>query len=172
MKGGNRGKRCRKGRVSVMRCLILALLLIAPSVGCKATRASIEIKANSQQEQDLPITYGGFLQDGPENEVLDGVCAPGDDRSVLVCDVHNGFVQWTLTEITFKVVNNFAREDEPQHLYRERLVLASLQSAHIVLRLGMMLPPDTYLRDRHGTPVSDRMSHWGWLIIGAKGRKN
>ena len=116
-------------------------------------------------EQDLKITYGGFMQNGPEDQLLDGVCGTDATRNTVNCDVHNGLMGWNVTEITFQVIRT---GDDQQHYYRERVSIAPLQTEHVTLSLGMQLPADTYVK-YHSKPGGQNMTHWSWLIVQAKG---
>lgn len=116
-------------------------------------------------EQDLKITYGGFMHDGPEDQLLDGVCGTDTTRNTVNCDVHNGLMGWSVTEITFQVIRT---GDDQQHYYRERVSIAPLQTQHVTLNLGMQLPADTYIK-YHGKAGGQTMTHWSWLILQAKG---
>jgi hypothetical protein len=120
-----------------------------------------------EPEQDLTITFGGFIQNGPQDQLLDGQCSRNVTRDVLQCDIHNGLMNWNITEITFQVM----RPSDPQnenHYYREPVSIASLQTETITIKLGMQLPADTYFKKRNGEV--DTFTHWSWLIVGAKGR--
>jgi hypothetical protein len=88
-------------------------------------------------------------------------------RNALECDVHNGLVDWNITEVTFQVIR---AGDDAHHYYRERLSIAPLQTEHVAIRLGMQLPPDDQLKIR-GRLVGKPQSHWNWLIVGAKGKR-
>lgn len=108
----------------------------------------------------------GGLQNGPQDELLNGQCSPNLSRDVLQCDIHNGLMKWNITEITFQVIRGGDPENE-HHYYRERASIASLQTETITIKLGMQLPADTYFKERSGQV--DTFTHWSWLIVGAKG---
>ncbi len=110
-------------------------------------------------EQDLKITYGGFVQNGSQDQLLAGVCGTDATRNNVDCDVHNGLIDWNVTEVTFQIVPH---GDDQQHYYRERISIAPLQTEHVTIRLGLQLPTDTYIKGR-------TFSHWSWLIVQAKG---
>jgi hypothetical protein len=71
---------------------------------------------------------------------------------------------WNIAEVTFQVITR----DSQQHYYRERMSIAPLQTEHVPIRLGMQLPPDDYIKYR-GRPGGQTMTHWNWLIVGARG---
>jgi hypothetical protein len=151
-----------------MRCfLLLAVSLTLVLLACDEKQSSGDVKASEPSEQDLKITYGGFVQNGPEDQLLNGVCGTDATRNVLNCDVHNGLVDWNVTEVTFQVIPTAG--DAEQHYYRERLSIAPLQTEHVSIRLGMQLPPDTYIKFR-GRPGGQTMTHWDWLIVRANGK--
>jgi hypothetical protein len=143
-------------RLSFLAVALLTLI----SLGCET--APSESNPKPEPEQDLTITFGGFLQNGPHDELLDGQCRPTATRDVLECDMHNGLMKWNITETTFQVTRTRDRDDE-RHYYRQRISIAPLQTETVSFKLGMQLPPDTQL---FGKPLS----HWGWLIVGAKGQ--
>ncbi len=150
-----------------MRCLfILAVSLSLAYVACVETTPSGNVSTREEPEQDLRITYGGSIQNGPEDQLLNGVCGSDMTRNIVECDVHNGLVHWSVTEVTFQVIRI---GDDEQHYYRERLSIAPLQTAHVAIRLGMQLPPDDQIK-YHGRPGGQSLSHWNWLIVGAKGK--
>lgn len=117
-------------------------------------------------EQALVITFGGFLQNGPQDELLDGQCGLNQTRDVLQCDIHNGLMKWNISEITFQVIRIGDPENE-HHYYRERVSIESLQTETFTIKLGMQLPADTYFKMRNGQTHTS--THWSWLIVGAKG---
>jgi hypothetical protein len=138
------------------------------TLACDETPGSVSNSTpKAQPEQDLTITFGGFLQNGPQDELLDGQCSRNATRDVLQCDIHNGFAKWNITEITFQVIRGSDPETE-RHYYRERTSIASLQTETIAIKLGMQLPADTYFKRRNGGV--DTFTHWSWLIVGAKGQ--
>jgi hypothetical protein len=146
----------------VLTCLLMGLS------ACDQLNPPREAKPPEQPEQQLTITYGGFIQDGPEDQLLDGTCSPDADRTTIECDIHNGLAGWSITEITLQVIR--PPYDETNHkYYRERVEIEPFQTAHIVIRLGMELPPDDQLK-KHGRPIGKPMSHWSWLVVGAKGK--
>jgi len=75
-------------------------------------------------------------------------------------------VDWDITEVTFQVIRT--GEDE-HHYYRERMSIAPLKTEHVDIRLAMQLPPDDQVKIR-GKPFGRPLSHWDWLIVGAKGK--
>lgn len=131
---------------------VLAVFILLVSAGCVESTLSRDTKQKPEPEQDLTITFGGFIQNGPQDELLDGQCRPNATRDVLQCDMHNGLIKWNITEITFQVTRTGDRDDE-RHYYRERISIAPLQTETVTIKLGMELPRDTRL---FGQP----QSHW------------
>jgi hypothetical protein len=127
----------------------------------------VESKPKTKPEQDLAITFGGWVQNGPEDQLLHGLCGANLTRDVLQCDMHNGLMKWNITEITFQVVRLGDREDE-RHYYREKVSIAPLQTETVTIKLGMQLPADTQISIK-GRPTRTT-SHWTWLVVGAKGK--
>ena len=105
------------------------------------------------------------MRDGPEDQLLDGVCGTNATRNVLECDVHNGLMGWYVTEITVQVMRT---GDEERHYYRERVSIVPLRTVHVAIRLGMQLPPDDYIKVR-GRPGGQSRTRWSWLIVKASG---
>lgn len=149
------------------RPLIGLTLLLGLSLACNDSRSSAAIP-KSRREEDLTITFGGFLQNGPEDQRLDGRCTPNPARDILQCDVHNGLEKWHVTEVTFQVVRPGDKDDD-RHYYRERVSIEPLETETASFKLGMQLPADTYIPARGGSKQS--VGHWDWLIVGAKGQR-
>jgi hypothetical protein len=151
-----------------MRCLfaLLAVSLTLMSIACDEGTTPRVATPKEEPEQDLKITYGGFIQNGPQDQLLDGVCGTDVTRNNVDCDVHNGLMGWNVTEVTFQVIRI---GDDQQHYYRERVSIPPLQTQHVSIKLGMQLPADEYIKYR-GKPGGQTLSHWSWLIVGAKGR--
>lgn len=145
-----------------------AISLLLVSSACEeAAKPSSDPTPKETPDQDLKITYGGFKQDGPQDQLLDGVCGTDVTRNNLDCDVHNGLIDWNVTEVTFQIIRTGDRDDQ-QHYYRERVSVPALQTQHVSIRLGMQLPADDYIKYR-GKPGGHTFSHWSWLIVQAKG---
>jgi hypothetical protein len=117
-------------------------------------------------EQDLKLTFGGFRQNGPQDQLVDGVCGTDVTRNNVDCDVHNGLMDWNVTEVTFQIIRN---GDEQQHYYRQQVSIPPLQTQHVSIRLGMQLPADDYVKFR-GKPGGQTVSHWSWLIVQGRGK--
>jgi hypothetical protein len=116
---------------------------------------------DKKAEQDLRITFGGFVENHPEGGQLGGVCGTDTTRNVLNCDIYNGLLEWTVTEITLAVTWSPYRDDDKRY-YRVRLSIESLKTERVSVRLGLQLPPDDVVGTR-------TMKHWAWLIAGARG---
>jgi hypothetical protein len=141
----------------------LALMTLA----CDESTTPSVVTPKEEPEEDLAITYGGFIQNGPEDQLLDGACGTDVTRNNVNCDIHNGLMGWNITEITFQIIPT--ADDQQHHYYRQQVSIAPLQTEHVSIRLGMRLPPDTYIKYR-GKAGGQTFSHWSWLIVGAKGR--
>jgi len=112
-------------------------------------------------DQDLRITLGGYVQGDPEGGQLGGVCEPDNTRNALDCDIYNGLLDWSVTEITLALVWSPYRDDNKRY-YRVSVSIEPLKSERLDVRLGLQLPPD----DVVGTRTS---KHWAWQIVGARG---
>jgi hypothetical protein len=145
----------------------LAISLLLASLACEEAKPPAPTAPKEIPEQDLKITYGGFRQDGPQDQLLDGVCGTDVTRNNVDCDVHNGLIDWNVTEVTFQIIRTGDKDDQ-QHYYRERVSIPALQTQHVSIRLGMQLPADDYIKHR-GKPGGHTFSHWSWLIVQAKG---
>jgi hypothetical protein len=150
----------------VRRGLLLPLIVSFACVGCQKPGASTP-RSEVSDEQVLPITFGGFLKNGPENETLDGVCGTDDSRNLLTCDIHNGLSGWTITEVTL-AVTWAPYGDGDKRYFRVPVTIQPEQSEHVAVRLGLQLPPDDVLN--LGSRKGQTLQHWGWQTIGAKGR--
>ena len=84
---------------SILTGLAISLLLV--SSACEEGKSPSDPTPKEPAEQDLKITYGGFVQNGPEDQLLNGVCGAGATRNVVNCDIHNGLMDWNITEIYF-----------------------------------------------------------------------
>lgn len=151
-----------------MRCLfaLLAASLALGFLACVERTPSRDKGPKVGPEQDLNITFGGFMQNGLQDQLLDGHCASDTTRNVLKCDIHNGLMGWRITEVTFQVIR---AGDNQQHFYREQVSIAPLQPEHVDIRLAMDLPPDSQFKV-HGQPYGKPQSHWSWLIVRALGK--
>jgi hypothetical protein len=121
-------------------------------------------------EQDLVLTFGGFLQGGDERQKLEGVCGTDQTRNVLSCDIYNGLQGWTVTELTF-VITWTPYEEKNKRTFAQRVSIEPLKTEHVDIRLGLQLPPDTQFRNKRGVPIGQPQNHWAWLIVGAKGHR-
>jgi hypothetical protein len=132
----------------------VALLSLGASSGC-GRQNSPTARAEAKREQVLPLTFGGFLKDGPEAEKVGGVCRPNDRRSLLDCDIYNGLSGWTITGVTL-FLSWSPYEGDDSRYYEVRAVIKPRTAEHVSVRLGL------------GSRWV-RTSHWSWLIFGAKG---
>lgn len=142
---------------------ILTLVL----AGCQeAPRPDERKTVSTKTDQDLRITLGGFAENHPESGTLNGVCGTDNTRNVLNCDLHNGLLNWTVTEVTIGVTWTPYGDNEKSY-FREAVSIEPLKTGQVSIRLGTQLPSDTYLRFRNKAPVATQ--HWSWLIANAKG---
>jgi hypothetical protein len=136
-------------------CLVIAAALLT---GCSTEPSKPQ---PSPVEQTLPITFGGFLQNGDEHQTLDGICKTDETRTAMTCDVHNGLLQWKITELVIRI-SWYPYSDRDVGEYRERISIEPLQTGTVTFRLGNMLPMDARLGNH-------TVNRWHWLIAGAKG---
>jgi hypothetical protein len=107
-----------------------------------------------------------FLKDGPEAEQIGGVCGPDDTRNLLNCDIYNGLPGYIITEVTL-LVTWFPVEDDNARRFNVPITIKPLTTEHIVVRLGLQLPPDNVFTDPHGKVTAHK--RWAWENVGAKG---
>ena len=140
------------------------VLSIVASFGCgNQTAPTVHEEAN--REQVLPLTFGGFLKDGPKAEKIYGVCGADDTRNLLNCDIYNGLPGWTVTEVTL-VVLLAPYGDGDSRYYQVPIIIKPRTTEHVAVRLGLHLPPD-YFRESDGKVSA--FARWSWDIEGAKG---
>lgn len=153
--------------IAAATLIILVLLISACRQETQTERVAAAVK-DKQAEQDLRITFGGFVEDHPEGGKLEGVCGTDYTRNVLNCDIYNGLLGWTVTEFTI-VVTWSPYKDEDKRYYRTPLRIEPFATERCTIRLGVQLPPDEYPRYRGRTFPAIR--HWSWLIASAKGHR-
>lgn len=154
-----------RGRIAEMKVHSLVFAVAACALfGCQATQ--IYEKPKEPPPQDLRITSGGFVESHPERGTLHGVCETDATRTVLNCDIHNGLLDWTVTEITIGVTWS-PHEDDDKRYFRESVSIEPLMTSQVSVRLGLQLPLDDVIKSRSLPPK--RMKHWSWLIADAKG---
>ena len=139
------------------RTVLFSVIAAGFAVGCSGV-ATLPPKAPIEQE--LKITFGGFLQGGNEQQKIDGVCSTDGTRSVLKCDIYNGLPSWRVTELVIRVTWE-PYSDEDVRDFRERVSIPPLTTGTMNFRLGAQLPDNTSLRGQLQT-------HWSWLVVGAK----
>ena len=137
---------------------VLGLLLVLTRVWVLAVPA---LAQGDGVERDLRITWGGFVEGQPERGKVGGVCEPDIPRNVLSCDIYNGLLDWTVSEINLVVTWSPYRDDD-KRAYRIHLALEPLKADHVTVRLGLQLPPDDVVQGK-------TFRHWGWQIVAAKG---
>jgi hypothetical protein len=123
-----------------------------------------------EYDPDLRITFGGFREGHPDEGKLDGVCTLDVTRTVMDCDIHNGIVGWTVSEITL-VVTWSPYNDDDKRYYSEHVAIDPQKTQHVTIRLGRQLPLDTQLRNNKGVAIGPPQQHWGWNLVSAKGHQ-
>jgi hypothetical protein len=127
------------------------------SFGCE-NRNAPAIHEKLERAQTLPLTFGGFLKDGPEAEKVSGVCGTDDTRDLLTCDLYNGLPEWTITEVTLGVpLSPYGRDDA--RYYQVSILIKPRTTEHVIVKLGLRLPTDS----------GKAIQRWSWLVAGAKG---
>jgi hypothetical protein len=135
----------------------LTLCLLTSLSAC--TQTSPKTK-EEPREQDLRLTYGGFIYGGPQDQKLDGICGPDWTRNALECDIYNGLPNWKVTEITLRVAWDPYGDDNVR-LFRQRVSIPPLTTEKVTVMLGTRLPNDTIIGKQPA-------EHWNWLIVAAK----
>jgi len=149
-----------------MTLLRLFILAAAMAFGGCEPQPTQPLATKPQSDQELTLTFGGFVVGGPEDERVQGVCSLTEGRTVLECDIYNGLTKWTLTELTTVVTWSPYGPDDKRY-YRTSVSAEPLTTSHITIRLGVVLPRDEYLgTGRNAQPLT----HWGWQTVGARGR--
>ncbi len=122
----------------------------------------------SKVEQEIRLTFGGWVDGKAQDEKLDGVCVPESTRSILECDIYNGLPNWTITEVIVRVAWS-PYIDENVRSFKVITNIKPMTTEHAKIRLGLQLPRDTYQGRLTRDPNLQWQKHWGWLIVGAKG---
>lgn len=143
-------------------CVSLSAFSCAPS----AQKSGSQTDA----EQDLRITLGGFQEGHPDEGTVEGVCTPDLTRTMLDCDIYNGLVGRAVTELKLVITWSPYKEGD-KRFYSQRVSIEPLKTEHVSIRLGLQLPPDDPPFMRRGRRVGPRLQHWGWLIASAKGHR-
>lgn len=157
-----------RGKIRAMKPLLAFVSFVAVLTACNNATPTPETAAKaSKREEDLVITFGGFLKDGPESEKLDGVCGTDLTRNELNCDIYNGLLSWNITEVTFEITWS-PYQDEEKRFFRNRVSIPPMTTSHLSIKLGMQLPPDDMIKTRSNVAPT-HLRHWSWLIAGAKG---
>jgi hypothetical protein len=151
-------------RRMLKRIAATTALSIVGSFGC-GNEIAPAVHEEVKREQVLPLTFGGFLKDGPKAEKIDGVCGADDTRNLLNCDIYNGLPGWTVTEVTLVVLLAPYGEDDSRY-YQVPIIIKPRTTEHVAVRLGLQLPPD-YFREPDGKVSA--FARWSWDIEGAKG---
>lgn len=145
----------------------LLLTAILAITGCTGCQPAVTPQPKVPPDQELQLTMGGFLPNGPEDEKVDGICSPGPTRSALECDIHNGLPNWRLTKVTF-VVTWAPYGDDDKKYYRVPISIEPLATAHCTFSLAAVLPSDDIYPNKGRAPTA--VHHWGWSILTARGR--
>jgi hypothetical protein len=140
----------------------LSLIFAASIMLTAGCREAVQPPLDQPREQDLRITFGGFLDGGDENQKIEGTCNTDDTRSVLTCDIYNGLPKWQITALIIRVTWAPYSQDNVRD-FSERLTISPLTTGTVRFKLGKQLPADEVFSER-------RLSHWSWLVVGAKAR--
>jgi hypothetical protein len=139
----------------------IVLSTLAIVVSCDEISRTKTEASKVQEEQTLRLTYGGFIQGGPENQRLDGVCGADSNRNAIECDIYNGLPDWNVTELMLRVSWQPYGDNDVRD-YRQRVSIAPFTTQKVSVTLGAQLPNDTWIG-------RERISHWTWMVAGAKG---
>jgi len=127
--------------------VVTLLLLVAVSSGC-------QLPLRTSAEQDIKLTYDGYVENGDKQQRIEGTCSTDDTRTAVNCDLYNGLPDWTITEATIRVTwKPYSVHDVRD--FRQRVSISPLTTASTSFRVGHQLPPD--------------WNGWVWLVVGAKG---
>jgi hypothetical protein len=63
--------------------IMVPVLFLLLSLACVETSSPPASNPKPITEQDLAITFGGFIQNGPQDQLLDGRCSPHLTRDVF-----------------------------------------------------------------------------------------
>jgi hypothetical protein len=106
---------------------LLAVIL----AGCQSTPQLDEKKTvPTKADRDLRITLGGFVENHPEGGTLNGVCGTDNTRNVLNCDIHNGLLNWTVTEVTIGLTW-IPYGDDDKSYFREVVSIEPLKTGQV-----------------------------------------
>lgn len=136
----------------------LAVLLAATVASVLPASA---LAQDSKPDQGLHITRGGTIQDHPDRGKLRGECGTDTTRTLLICDISNGLLDWTVTQVILTV---YCSECGPNNTgyYRAPVSIEPLKTERVSLSLGLQLPPDKVVG-----PTT--VPAWGWQLVSARG---
>jgi hypothetical protein len=140
----------------------LSLIFAASIMLAAGCRDTVQPPLDQPPEQNLRITFGGFLDGGDENQKIEGTCSIDDTRSALTCDIYNGLPKWQITSLIIRVTWAPYSQDDVRD-FQERVTIRPLTTGTVRFKLGKQLPSDEVLRGLH-------VHHWAWLVVGAKAR--
>jgi hypothetical protein len=143
----------RRRTVTVLAALLAATVA---AVFPASSRAQ-----DHKPDQSLHITRGGSVLDHPDRGKLVGVCGTDPTREVLICDISNGLLDWTVTQVVLTVSCSPCGANNTGY-YRAPVAIEPLKTERVSVTLGLQLPPDKAVG---ATAVPD----WGWLIVSARG---
>jgi hypothetical protein len=125
----------------------LSLMFAASIVFAAGCREAVRPTLDQPSEQDLRITFGGFLEGGNENQKIEGTCSTDDTRSVLTCDIYNGLPKWQITALIIRVTwAPYSQADARD--FQERVTIRPLTAGAVRFKLGKQLPADEVLLGR------------------------
>ena len=140
----------------------LSLIFAASIMLTAGCREAARTPLDQTPEQDLRITFGGFLDGGDENQKIEGTCSIDDARSVLTCDIYNGLPKWQITAPIVRVTwAPYSQADARD--FSERVTIQPLTTGTVRFKLAKQLPADQVFFGRS-------VHHWSWLVVGARAR--
>ena len=128
------------------------------TAGC---REAAKQPLDEPPEQDLRITFGGFLDGGDEKQKVEGTCSPDSTQTALSCEIYNGLLDWQVTELVIRVTWTPYSQDNVRD-FDQRVLISPRSTASVNFKWGTRLPNDTIVRGR-------ALQHWEWLVVGVRG---
>jgi hypothetical protein len=144
--------------------------LLSFALGASSCDQIQQPQPKQDNDTDLRLTLGGFLDGHPEEGELDGVCTPDAARTSVDCDIYNGLTGWAVREVTLVVTWSPYGQDDKRY-YSERVSIDPQKTERVPIRLGLQLPLNTQVRNKRGVPIGRPSQHWGWNLVGAKGHQ-
>jgi hypothetical protein len=141
---------------------VFSLIFAASIMVTSGCREAVQPPLDQPSEQDLRITFGGFLDGGDENQKIEGTCSTDDAHNAMTCDIYNGLPKWQITALIIRVTwAPYSQADVRD--FSERVTIQPLTTGTVRFKLGKQLPADEVF-------VGRLVHHWSWLVVGAKAR--